>query len=80
MPILLIISLACVFLIFLDYHKSRNVQKSIIYVAVLLAAIVLMTVFLKVLKFKLLYVIAVIPLLLFGMLFLKNRIKNEVDF
>ena len=77
---LLIISTACAFLIFLDYHKSKNIQKSIIYVAVLVAMIALLGLAVKVLQFKLLYLVVLIPLVLFGMLFLKNSRKDEVDF
>ena len=68
------------FLIFLDYHKSKNIQKSIIYVVVLVAMIVMLTLAVKVLQFKLLYLVILIPLVLFGAFFLKNSRKDEVDF
>ncbi|PHR31386.1 MAG: hypothetical protein COA38_08050 [Fluviicola sp.] len=70
---LLIISLACTFLIFLDYHKSRNIHKSIIYVVVFIAILYAFSLALDFLKFKLLYLVILIPSTLFGLLYFKNR-------
>jgi multidrug transporter EmrE-like cation transporter len=77
---LALISAACVFLVFLDYHKSKDIHKSIIYVVVFFTSAFLFSWAVKVLQFKLVYLVILIPLLLFGVLFLKDRNKEEVDF
>lgn len=77
---LLIISIASAFLIFLDYHKSRDIHKSIIHVALLFAVMFALGFALDLFRFKLLYLVIVIPPVLFGVLFLKNAKKDEVDF
>lgn len=77
---LLLISIACVFLIFLDYHSARNIQKSILFVAVFFAFILAMSFALKLLQFKLLFLVIIIPVVLFVALFLKNRKHDDVDF
>ena len=70
---LTLISSACVFLIFLDYHKSRNIHTSIIFVAVFFGVIFTLSFALKIFKFKLLFLVILIPTTLFGVLFFKNR-------
>ncbi len=78
---LLLGSLFCPFLIFLDGHKWRNIYQSIMYLAVFIAFSALMTVAVKMLQFGLLYLVILAAILLFGFFFPKNRKKKEqIDF
>lgn len=76
----MLISMRCRFLIFIDYRKARNIHKSLIFIVAFFAVIFLLGFAADTLKFKLIYLVVIIPILLFGTLFLKNTKKDKVDF
>lgn len=73
-----LIPLACVFLIFLDYHRRNDVHQSIIYVIAFFAVIFLLGIAVEVLKFNLLFFAFMVPFLLFSLLYWKNRKDDRV--
>ena len=76
----MLISMICPFLIFLDFHKARNIHKSVLFIVAFFVIMFLLGFAADALKFKLIYLVIIIPSLLFGILFLKNNKKDEVDF
>lgn len=75
-----LIPLACVFLIFLDYHRRDDIHKSIIYVVTFFSVIFVLGIAVEVLKFNLLFFAFMIPFLLFSLLYWKNRKNDEIQY
>jgi hypothetical protein len=61
--------------IFLDYHKRRNISNAIWFLIVFFTSIVFLAYMVKQFSFALIPLVIIIPAVLFGALFLKNKKK-----
>lgn len=60
-------------IIFLDYHKRRDIRKSIYFLILFFGVTITMAFVVKKYAFALLPFVFAIPFFLFGILFLKNK-------
>jgi hypothetical protein len=71
--LIVLVSIAPPFLILLDYHKRKNIGTSILYLVCFFAILWLIGFLVDELGFALLWFMILFPILLFGILYLKNR-------
>lgn len=75
----LIVSKGSVLLIFLDHHKRTNIVNAILFASVAFFAVMLLGLVITLIKFDILWLIPVVPIVLFGGLFLKNSLNKRAD-
>lgn len=60
-------------IIFFDYHKKHNFHKALWFVIIYVLAFTAISLLLKAMGLKLVYYLLLIPITIFGVLFLKNN-------